>query len=311
MARKRETAAERAAREAAEARDLQQARSAAAEAARENADAVQDRETAEAVVAAVDAARRKKRRWFEVPGENVTALCALILSLIVGAINVFYAMRGPEVVVQKLDSVLLYRDGGAEIEAEGELTEAQRAEADEAAVLTVAVPLMMINAASAEHGDVMVEAMVRMADDGGRYPYQTLVLPIFTQDAPAAREKCEVGTRCIIFPDLVLVERTDEVIDVPGGSAKSRYLAFPLLPFTCKGEAAPCQRYPHFRGALAQIDGKPASITLELDFHADGRRVITCEVDKVDLSYLKDHGWTAMPCARSEVADDRWFAGVR
>lgn len=310
MASKRETAAERRARQAREAREVQQARSQAAEAAREAADAVQDRETAEAVVAAVDAARRK-RRWFEVPGENVTALCALVLSLLVGAINVYYAVRGPEVVVQPLDSVLLYRDGGVENAPEAELTEAQRALADEEAVLTVAVPLMMINAASAEHGDVLVEAMVRMADDGGRYPYQTLVLPIFTNDAPAAREKCEVGTRCIAFDDLVLVERTDEVIDVPGGSAKSRYLAFPLLPFTCKGSEKPCRRYRHFREAVREIDGKPASITLELDFHADGRRVVTCAADKVDLSYLRENGWTALPCAASEVADDRWFAGLR
>ena len=279
LARKRPTQAEKAAQEAAEA-----------------ADAVQDRETAEAVVAAVDAARRK-REWLSVPGENVIALCALVLSLTVAIINVYYAVRGPEVVVQPMDSVLLYRDGDL----------AEDPAQPDSAVLSVAVPLVMINAASAEHGDVMTEATLRMAADGGRYPYQTLVLPIFTEDAPAAREKCEVGMRCITFDDLVLVERSDEIIDIPGGSAKSRYLSFPLLPFTCKGPAGPCKRYPHFREAVKAIDGKPASIQLEVDFHSDGRRVLTCEVTRADLSYLKDNGWTALPCASSTVDDDRWF----
>lgn len=297
MAGKRETAAERRTREA---------RLKAAEAAREAAEEVHDRETAEAVVAAVDAARRK-RTWLTVPGENVIALAALMLSLVIAAINVYYAVRGPEIVVQPLDSVLLYRDSGIDDPPDTEMTEAERAQADEEAVLTIAVPVVMINAASAEHGDVLVEAMVRMADDGGRYPYQTIVLPIFTHDARAAREKCEVGMRCISFDDLVLVERTDEIVDLPGGSAKSRYLAFPLLPFTCKGPEAPCQRFPHFRAGVERLDGKAAPILVELDFHSDGRRTITCKVDKANLSYLRDNGWTALPCAKSEVRDPRWF----
>jgi len=297
VAGKRETAAERRTREA---------RSRAAEAAREHADAVQDRETAEAVVAAVDAARRK-RSWFSVPGENVIALAALMLSLVIAVINVYYAVRGPEVVIQPPDSILLYRDGGYDEAADGEMTEAQKAQADEEAVLTVAVQTVMINAASAEHGDVMTEARIRMAADGGRYPYQTVVLPIFTEDARAAREKCEVGMRCISFDDLVLVERADEIIDVPGGSAKSRYLAFPLMPFLCEGAAAPCKRYPHFREALQALDGKRVAVSLEIDFHSDGRRVISCTVEKANLSYLRDNGWTVLPCANSQVRDTRWF----
>lgn len=259
-------------------------------------EAAQDQETAEAVVAAV-AASQRQGRWLSVPQENVIALCALVLSLIVATINVYYAMRGPEVVVQQLDQVLLFRDGDL----------ADDPTKPDSAVLTVAVPLMMINAASAEHGDVMTEATLKLADEGGRYRYQTLVLPIFTQDAPAAREKCEVGTRCIVFDDLVLVERTDEIVDVPGGSAKSRYLSFPLGPFNCEGPEAACALYPHFREALKALDGKPASLTLELDFHSDGKRIITCEAPVTDLSYLRDNGWTALRCEKSEVADHRWW----
>jgi len=275
--------------------------------AAEEADALQDRETAEAVVAAVDAARRKKG-WFSVPGENVIALCALSLSLVVAGINVYYAMRGPEVVVQPADSVLLYRDGAnPDADEDGTVTEAERKAADEAAVLAVAVRLSMINAASAEHGDVMTEAMLRVADDGGRYPYQSMVLPIFTEDARAAREKCEVGMRCIVFDDLVLVERTDEIIDVPGGSARARYLSFPLTPYICKGPKKACARYEHFSDAMKALDGKAAPIRLEIDFHSDGKRILTCEVTEADLSYLKDNGWTNLPCAKSEVTDTRWF----
>lgn len=273
------------------------AREAARRAAEAEAlDAAQDRETAEAVVAAVEASQRRSR-WLSVPQENVIAFAALALSLIVALINVYYAMRGPEVVVQPLDQVLLFRDGDL----------ADDPTKPDSAVLTVAAPLMMINAASAEHGDVLTEARLRVGVDGGRYRYQTLVLPIFTQDAPAAREKCEVGTRCIVFDDLVLVERTDEIIDIPGGSAKSRYLSFPLGPFNCEGAAAACGRYPHFREALAALNGRATSLSLELDFHSDGRRVITCKVGKTDLSYLRDNGWTALRCEASSVDDTRWW----
>ena len=274
-------------RKAAEA----EAEAEAAEA--EALDAAQDRETAEAVVAAVEATQRRQRQW--VPQENVIAFIALGLSLIVAIINVYYAMRGPEVVVQRPDQVLLFRDAEA-----GD-------ETGEFAVLTVAVPMMMINAASAEHGDVMTEATIRLTADGGRFPYASMVLPIFTQDAPAAREKCEVGTRCLVYSDMVLVERTDEIVDIPGGSAKSRYLSFPLIPFDCEGPKPACGRYANFRQAVAAMEGKPLSIQLEVDFHSDGRRVITCEVDRLDLSYLRDHGWTALRCRAGAVSDARWW----
>jgi hypothetical protein len=273
-----------AARRAAEA-----AAAEAAEAAADAADARQDEETAEAVVAAVAAAERR-RRFLSVPQENVIALGALILSLVIALINVYYAVRGPEVVVQPADQVILYRDG------EGEH-----------AILTVAVPVMMINAASAEHGDVMVEATLEPGRGGGRYPYQTLVQPIFTQDTAGAKQKCEVGTRCIVFDDLVLVERTDEIIDIPGGSAKSRYLSFQVTPPACKGPRAVCDRYRDFNAAVAALQGKALALTVKLQFHSDGTRTLTCPLGRMDLSYLTDHGWTALPCEAGKVTGDRFL----
>ncbi len=274
------------------AADRAEAVKAAEAAARKAADAIeakQDEETAEAVVAAVTAVQRRGH-WLTVPQENVIALGALILSLVVALINVYYAVRGPEVVVQPADQIILYRDG----------------EGDDA-ILGIAVPVMMINAASAEHGDVMVEATLKPGSDGDAYRYQTLILPIFTQDAPAAREKCEVGTRCIVFSDLVLVERTDEIIDVPGGSAKSRYLSFQLTPPACDGPRPLCDRYPDFKAAVARLNGRPLTLVVQLDFHSDGRRVLTCEVPKLDLSYLKQEGWTALACKDPTVTGDRFF----
>lgn len=261
----------------------------AAEAAAEAIEAKHDEETAEAVVAAVTAVQRRGH-WLTVPQENVIALGALMLSLVVALINVYYAVRGPEVVVQPADQIILYRDG----------------EGDDA-ILAIAVPVMMINAASAEHGDVLVEATLRPGPDGDAYRYQTLVLPIFTQDAPAAREKCEVGTRCIVFSDLVLVERTDEIIDVPGGSARSRYLSFQLTPPYCEGPAAVCDRYPDFRTAVTRLNGKPLALQIRLDFHSDGQRVMTCRVPRLDLSYLLQEGWTALACKDPTVDGDRFF----
>jgi len=250
------------------------------------AEARQDEETAEAVVAAVEAAQRR-RRLFSVPQENVIAAAALILSLVMAIINAYYAMRGPEVVVQAPDQVILYRDG-----------EGQNA------VLTIAAPLMMINAASAEHGDVLVEAMLQLGESEARYKYQTLAQPIFTED-PGARDKCEVGMRCIVFEDLVVVERNDEIVDIPGGSAKWRYLTFHLVPFTCDGPKAACARYPDFARAVAALEGKPLEMEIVLGFHSDGERRIRCGVPKADLSYLKEVGWTALPCATSSVKGDR------
>jgi hypothetical protein len=269
---------------AAEARRRDRARAAA-----EALDARQDEETAEAVVAAV-AASQRRGRWLSVPQENVIALGALILSLVVALINVYYAVRGPEVVVQPADQVLFYRDGQGED-----------------AILAIAVPTMMINAASAEHGDVMVEATLEPGKGAGRYRYQTLISPIFTQDTAGAREKCEVGIRCIVFGDLVLVERSDEIIDIPGGSAKSRYLSFHLTPPNCEGPPAVCNRFPDDRRAIAALDGRPLNLRVELEFHSDGRRVLTCPIPRADLSYLKDNGWTALACNGGKVTGDRFF----
>lgn len=284
----------RAPRKAAETTAARRAKAAAAdraaeEAAAEALEAKQDEETAEAVVAAV-AASQRRGRWLSVPQENVIALAALMLSLVIALINVYYAVRGPEVVVQPADQVILYRDG------EGE-----------DAILAIAVPTMMINAASAEHGDVMVEATLSPGDAGDTYRYQTLVNPIFTQDTAGAREKCEVGIRCIVFGDLVLVERSDEIIDIPGGSAKSRYLSFHLTPPNCEGPAAACNRYPDAARAIAGLNGKPLTLKVDLEFHSDGRRVLTCPIEKVDLSYLKDNGWTALACTGGSVKGDRFF----
>lgn len=281
-----QAAAERA--EAVKAAEAAAAQSAAQSAA-DAIEAKQDEETAEAVVAAVAAVQRRGH-WLSVPQENVIAFGALILSLVVALINVYYAVRGPEVVVQPADQIILYRDG------EGD-----------AAVLGIAVPVMMINAASSEHGDVMVEATLKPGPDGDAYRYQTLILPIFTEDAPAAREKCEVGTRCIVFGDLVLVERTDEIIDVPGGSAKSRYLSFQLTPPYCEGPRSVCDRYPDFRAAVARLNGKPLTLVVQLDFHSDGRRILTCPVAKLDLTYLLQEGWTALACKGGTVTGDRFF----
>ncbi len=274
---------------AAERAQAVKAAEAAAQTAADAIEAKQDEETAEAVVAAVAAVQRRGR-WLSVPQENVIAFGALILSLVVALINVYYAVRGPEVVVQPADQIILYRDG----------------EGDDG-ILGIAVPVMMINAASAEHGDVMVEATLKPGPDGDSYRYQTLVLPIFTQDAPAAREKCEVGTRCIVYSDLVLVERTDEIIDVPGGSAKSRYLSFPLTQPYCDGPAAVCDRYPDFKAAVARLNGKPITLVVQLDFHSDGKRILTCPVAKLNLSYLLQEGWTALACNGGTVTGDRFF----
>ena len=230
--------------------------------------------------------REPRRRWLTVPQENVVAACALVLSLVVASINAFYTLRGPEVVVRPADQVLFYRDG------EGEF-----------ATLTAAVPLVMINVAGAEHGDVLVEAHLTLAGQRARFRYQTLVLPVFREDAKAARERCAVDVRCTAFDDMLIVERVDELVDVPGGAAKARFLTFSLQTTYCEGPD--CRKFADFDRALAALAGKPGELAVEMEFHGDGKRRLTCDLGELDLSYVTGGGWIAVSCANGRVERSR------
>jgi hypothetical protein len=85
----------------------------------------------------------------------------------------------------------------------------------------------MINSASG-HSDVILDAALAPRLGGASFRYQGEITPLFTGDATAAAKGCALSSRCVALPNLLLVERSDQLVDLPGGSARARSLAFPI-----------------------------------------------------------------------------------
>lgn len=179
------------------------------------------------------------------------ALSAFLMSLTVALINAAYAIRGAEIVVLKPDRLLVYRDA-----------------TETGAVLVVALPTSMINAADSGHGDVLLDGTLTFGD-GPMFAMQSVVTPVFSNDAGAA-ERCPVDTRCTRLPGLLVLEKMDTVADLPGGQARSRTLAFPLARWNCSGGAQDCARFDSEARAIA-AGPKAMAVTVKLTFYDDGR----------------------------------------
>lgn len=217
--------------------------------------------------------RRREIPWL--------TLSAFLLSLVIAVINAYYAVRGSEMVVRPLEQVLLYRDG------EGD---------NSVAVLSLSVQL--INTASSEYGDVLLSAELLLDGGQARYPLQGEVEPVFTAQTPP----CELGARCLTLPNLLLIERGNDIFDVPGGTARSLDLSFAVSPAECKGPASACQRYRGFADFVAKLGRRPAEVALEIRFNGDGKRILRCRISGIDPGYLRKVGWQSARCVESSVA---------
>ncbi len=213
------------------------------------------------------------------------AISAFTMSLTITLISAFTALKGSEIVVLPPDQVLLYRDG------EGE-----------AAVLTMAMRLDMINAASA-HGDVLLDATIQPGTDGPAFRYQSLVRPVFT-DTSTGERTCAFGSRCIELPGLYLIETVDDIVAMPGGSARSTFLSFPAAEWNCKGTPEQCRSYASFNQAVAAIRSDPIEVTVRVKFHEDGGRDVVCRGAAANTDYLKLAGWIAAPCAETDISGE-------
>jgi len=210
--------------------------------------------------------------------EESLSLAAFLMSLSITLINIYYAMRGAEIAVDPPAQLILYRDGSGE-----------------ASVLTAAVRLDMINVADG-YGDVLKTASMSLDGDHSRFEYEGTVRTVFSgadQKAP----DCELGLRCLELPGLYVIERSDEILDMPSGAAKAFTLSFPVVSWNCAGaHTSSCGRFASFPKSVAALPAKGLSVTIALRFHSDGERKLTCKTGAPDRNYLQKVGWISLPC---------------
>lgn len=206
------------------------------------------------------------------------------LAVMLAAINAVAGLRGSVIVVQPPEQVILYRDGDGD-----------------KAVLTMALRLAMINAAGSEHGDVLMDSAITPIKGGPTFKFTGTVKPVFT-NAPDAADKCDIGARCISLPGMLAIEQGDEIIDIPGGTVRSPYLAYPVTDWNCQGATATCAGFANFDQAVSAIAKGPSRFSVSVDYYSDGKRQLTCEGRAVDLAFLRKVGWMTLSCKQAAVS---------
>lgn len=215
--------------------------------------------------------------------EESLSLAAFLMSLSITLINVYYSMRGAEIAVDPPAQIILYRDGSGE-----------------ASVLTAAVRIDMINVAEG-YGDVLKTASVSIGDGGARFGYEGTLRTVFTGVEQKAAD-CELGLRCLQLPGLYVIERNDEILDVPSGAARSFGLSFPIISWNCQASGkSGCGAFDSFPKSVAALDAKGLTATIRLGFHSDGERKLTCKTGPLDRGYLSKVGWVSLPCRTAKA----------
>ena len=210
--------------------------------------------------------------------EESLSLAAFLMSLSITLINIYYAMRGAEIAVDPPAQLILYRDG-----------------AGDASVLTIAVRIDMINVADG-YGDVLKTASLSLDGGGAAFGYEGTIRTVFA-GADQKTPDCELGLRCLQLLGLYVIERTDEIIDVPSGAARAFTLSFPAVTWNCAGSGRNgCSRFASFPKTIATLSEKGLSATIKLGFHSDGERKLTCRTGTFDRNYLQKVGWISLPC---------------
>jgi hypothetical protein len=212
-----------------------------------------------------------------------------ILAFGLALASAFTAFRGPVMVVQPAQQVVLYRDG------EGEN-----------AVLTMAMRLAMINATDASNGDVVMQARITPTGGGPSFGFAATVKPVFTNDKDAA-SKCDIGARCIALDGLLAIEREDEILDIPGGSVRAAYLAYPIVDWNCEGNKQACAEYVDFNGVVDKLARSASDFSVKVTFYGDGERTMTCKGRAIDAAYLKSRGWMTVSCDKAAVTGEPFF----
>lgn len=215
--------------------------------------------------------------------EQSLSLAAFIMSLTIALINAFYALRGSVIAVSAPQQVVLYRDG------EGE-----------ASVLVLAMRSDLVNLSDG-YGDVLKSAELVVGSAGLRLKSAGVLETAFTGGSTARGRECELGARCTALPGLLVVERTDSIIDMPGAEARALTLAFPLVSWNCSGTGGACKQLSSFENGLQSLGSKGLTLKLELKFHGDGERTVRCTTGQLNRGYLRQIGWVSLACAERKV----------
>ena len=240
----------------------------------------------EAPKPAAEEPKPERKPWWRRFRPNL-AISAFAMSLTLPLINAYYAVRGANIVVLPPEQILLYRDG----------------EGDKA-VLSLAMQLNMINSASSNYGDVMLDASIQPKAGGPEFRYSSLVHPVFA-DTAATSGQCAFGSRCLSLPGLFMIELPDDLVSLPGGGAKQIFLSFPAASWNCVGKADQCAAYGTFDKALQAMGTHPLDTKLTIRFHSDGHRDIRCGGGPINTAYLAKVGWLAVPCQQVKVSGAR------
>ncbi|USU07925.1 hypothetical protein NF700_12645 [Sphingomonadaceae bacterium OTU29MARTA1] len=216
------------------------------------------------------------------------SLAAFIMSVSITLLNTYASLRGAEIVARPPNSVLIYRDGQAD-----------------KSILTMAMRLPMINTA-ADYGDLLLDATVRPARNGPSFRYHALLRPLFIENSRSAAGKCGIDDRCIALPGLLVAEGSDDIVDIPGGAARSHYFGFALTSWNCEGAQRECAQYKDAQSVTKILSGKLLDVEVNLHYNGDGTRRIRCRGAKIDTRYLEQFGWLSLPCPTSSVVKN-WF----
>lgn len=232
-----------------------------------------------------DAVVRKGR----LPGWVSISAAAFLMSATATGINIYYAAQGAEITIQPPTHVLLYRDG------EGDNS-----------VLSVAIRFVAINTSS-NYGDLILKTATSTGDLSRSFPQEGLAKPVFTGKAEAAAANCSLGQSCVGVNGLMVMQDSEEIMDLPGGSAKSFTPYYWLLAQDCDDGDTECSRWANFNTAKAELARENPVFQIDVKFQEDGERSIMCETRQIDVDYLSEIGWTQIPCVSSSVEGAPWL----
>jgi hypothetical protein len=214
--------------------------------------------------------------------QTVVAASAFLLSLSIALVQVWLALRGPVISARPIDRAIVYRDSTGS-----------------GAAMEMAVRLTLFNSAAGDYGDLVERAVLQLRASGMgdvAFPFESTVQAHMVDDPKHAPDRCDVDSQCLALGSLVIVDHGNRLIAVPGGQARSDFLAFGLTQSGCRGAAADCAHFRDFDTAAGWLDGKPVTAVLQLTFHRSHRRALPCTSQPLRPGYLQRNQWISFAC---------------